>query len=175
MLTGRDIDASEADRIGLVSRVVPQAELLPACFELADRINGWSRAGVELTKRQLWNSLDASSLQSHMDAEGHLAALRPHHDAQLRGVGGGPQGGADAPTSRTEAIGRRSGCVDERAGRHLEVVPQLDARRAGAIRPSVSAPTRAPSMWRSQASRSAGPMTKGAWRMRSRGWPRSSP
>ena len=46
------------------------AELLPACFELADRINGWSRAGVELTKRQLWNSLDASSLQSHMDAEG---------------------------------------------------------------------------------------------------------
>ena len=49
---------------------MPQAELLPACFELADRINGWSRAGVELTKRQLWNSLDASSLQSHMDAEG---------------------------------------------------------------------------------------------------------
>jgi len=70
MLTGRDVDANEADRIGLVSRVVPPDGLLPACFELADRVNGWSRAGVELTKRQLWNSLDASSLQSHMDAEG---------------------------------------------------------------------------------------------------------
>jgi enoyl-CoA hydratase len=70
MLTGRDVDAAEADRIGLVSNVVPGSELLPSCFELADRINGWSRAGVELTKRQLWNSLDASSLQSHMDAEG---------------------------------------------------------------------------------------------------------
>lgn len=70
MLTGRDVDAAEAERTGLVSRVVPGPELLPACFELADRINGWSRAGVELTKRQLWNSLDASSLQSHMDAEG---------------------------------------------------------------------------------------------------------
>ncbi len=70
MLTGRDVDAAEAERTGLVSRVVPSPELLPACFELADRINGWSRAGVELTKRQLWNSLDASSLQSHMDAEG---------------------------------------------------------------------------------------------------------
>ncbi len=102
MLTGRDVDANEADRIGLVSRVVPTPELLPACFELADRINGWGRAGVELTKRQLWNSLDASSLQSHMDAEGHLAAVRPHHDTQLRGVGGGPQGGPRTPTSRTD-------------------------------------------------------------------------
>jgi enoyl-CoA hydratase len=70
MFTGRDVDAAEADRIGLVSRVVTPDRLLPACFELADRINGWSRAGVELTKRQLWNSLDAGNLQSHMDAEG---------------------------------------------------------------------------------------------------------
>jgi enoyl-CoA hydratase len=70
MLTGRDIHAAEADRIGLVSNVVPRESLLPACYDLADRINGWGRAGVELTKRALWNSLDASSLQSHMDAEG---------------------------------------------------------------------------------------------------------
>jgi enoyl-CoA hydratase len=70
MLTGRDVDADEADRIGLVSQVVPDADLMGACFELTDRIIGWSRAGIELTKRQLWNSLEASSLQSHMDAEG---------------------------------------------------------------------------------------------------------
>jgi enoyl-CoA hydratase len=70
MLTGRDVNAGEADRIGLVSSVVPGGDLLPSCYEVADRIIGWSRAGVELTKRQLWNSLDASSLQSHMDAEG---------------------------------------------------------------------------------------------------------
>jgi enoyl-CoA hydratase len=37
---------------------------------MADCILGWSRAGIELTKRQLWNSQDASSLQTHMDAEG---------------------------------------------------------------------------------------------------------
>jgi len=70
MLTGRDVLADEADRIGLVSQVVTGKQLLPTCFETADRIIGWSRAGVELTKRQLWNSLDAGSLQSHMDAEG---------------------------------------------------------------------------------------------------------
>ena len=31
MLTGRDVDAAEAGRIGLVSRHVPDAELLDTC------------------------------------------------------------------------------------------------------------------------------------------------
>jgi enoyl-CoA hydratase len=70
MLTGRDVNAEEADRIGLVSSVVKGDALLEACYATADRIIGWSRPGIELTKRQLWNSLDASSLQTHMDAEG---------------------------------------------------------------------------------------------------------
>ena len=70
MLTGRDVDAAEAERIGLVSRAVAAGELLEACFETAERIIGWSRVGVELTKRMLWSSLDASSLRAHMDHEG---------------------------------------------------------------------------------------------------------
>ena len=70
MLTGRDVDADEAGRIGLVSAVVSEDELLDACYETAARIAGWSRPGVELTKRMLWNGLDAASLESHMDAEG---------------------------------------------------------------------------------------------------------
>ena len=70
MLTGRDVDAAEACRIGLVSRVVPGDELLDAAYDVAERIVGWSRPGVELTKRMLWNGLDASSLETHMDAEG---------------------------------------------------------------------------------------------------------
>ena len=70
MLTGRDVDAAEADRIGMVSQVVPGDALLDTCFELADRIIGWSRVGVEMTKRLLWSSLDASSLSAHMQHEG---------------------------------------------------------------------------------------------------------
>ena len=70
MLTGRDVDAVEADRIGLVSRVVPPDQLLDSAYELADRIISFSRPGIELTKRLLWNSFEAGSLQGHMDSEG---------------------------------------------------------------------------------------------------------
>jgi len=70
MLTGRDVDAEEADRIGLVSRVVKPSELLDSCYETAERVIGLSRVGIELTKRMLWSSLDASSMRAHMDHEG---------------------------------------------------------------------------------------------------------
>jgi enoyl-CoA hydratase len=71
MLSGRDVDSSEAERIGLVSRTVAHDDLLGACYEVADRIIGFSRVGVEVTKQLLWSSLDAGSLHSHMDHEGH--------------------------------------------------------------------------------------------------------
>ncbi len=70
MLSGRDVSAAEAERIGLVSRVVSPDDLLAECYALADRINGFSRVGVEVTKRMLWSSLDAGSLHAHMDHEG---------------------------------------------------------------------------------------------------------
>lgn len=70
MLTGRDVTADEAERIGLVSRQVPADDLLPVCYAMAERIAGFSRPGTELTKRTLWTGLDASTLEGHMQAEG---------------------------------------------------------------------------------------------------------
>jgi enoyl-CoA hydratase len=70
MLTGRDVDAVEAERIGLVSRQVPDEDLLDAAYEMAERIAAFSRPGIELTKRTLWSGLDASTLEGHMQAEG---------------------------------------------------------------------------------------------------------
>ncbi|HZA11385.1 enoyl-CoA hydratase [Mycobacterium sp.] len=70
MLTGRDIDADEAERIGLVSRTVEPDQLLETCYQIAARIVGFSRPGIELTKRTLWAGLDAASLEGHMQAEG---------------------------------------------------------------------------------------------------------
>ena len=71
LLTGRDVDAAEAERIGLVSQVVPGDELLTRCYELADGIIGFSQIGVELTKQLLWASYDAGGMHAHMNHEGH--------------------------------------------------------------------------------------------------------
>ena len=69
MLTGRDVDAAEAARIGLVSETVPPESLLDRCYQIGSRIAALSRPGVELTKRMIWAGMEASSFASHMRAE----------------------------------------------------------------------------------------------------------
>ena len=71
MLSGRDVRAAEAAEIGLVSRTVPDAELMDVALDLADRINGWSTQGVQLTKRMMWAGLEVGSLASAVELESH--------------------------------------------------------------------------------------------------------
>jgi enoyl-CoA hydratase len=71
LLTGRAVDAAEAERIGFVSQVVGGDALLDRCYELAEGIIGFSHVGVEITKQLLWASFDAGGLHSHMNHEGH--------------------------------------------------------------------------------------------------------
>ncbi len=49
-LTGRMMDAAEAERAGLVSRVVPAADLLPEALKVAEKIAGLSRPMVMMAK-----------------------------------------------------------------------------------------------------------------------------
>jgi len=71
MLTGRDVDASEAQRVGIVSKTVAGEALLDECYAIAERIAGFSQLGVELSKQMLWAGVDAGSLHTHMNHEGH--------------------------------------------------------------------------------------------------------
>lgn len=58
LFTGEVIDAAEALRIGLVSRVVPHAELLPAALALAERIAANPPLAVARLKAGLREALD---------------------------------------------------------------------------------------------------------------------
>ncbi len=69
ILSGRKVDAREAERIGLVSRVVADEELLGAAIEMAEQIAGYSAHGVSMTKRVLWDGLESGSLEATIDLE----------------------------------------------------------------------------------------------------------
>src|ERR1700693_3961024 len=75
LLTGRLIDASEADRIGLVTRVVPDGEVLDSALETAALIVGNSPFGVRMTKEVMWSQLEIGSLQDSIDLENRTQVL----------------------------------------------------------------------------------------------------
>jgi enoyl-CoA hydratase len=75
MLTGRIIDADEADRIGLVLRLVPDDELLAAAHETAALIAANAPWGVRMTKEVMWSQLEVSSLQAGIDLENRTQVL----------------------------------------------------------------------------------------------------
>ena len=58
LFTGRVIDAVEAERIGLVSRVVPHEDLLPTAMGLAEQIAANPPLVVQRLKRGLREALD---------------------------------------------------------------------------------------------------------------------
>jgi enoyl-CoA hydratase len=69
LLTGRVIDAAEADRIGLVSRVVPDGELLAAALDVARAITANSPFGVRMTKDVMWSQLETGSMAAGIAME----------------------------------------------------------------------------------------------------------
>jgi enoyl-CoA hydratase len=68
MLTGRDVDAEEAARMGLVSRVADP--VVDEAVAIGERIAAFSQPGIEMTKRSLHAGIAAGSLESYMPMEG---------------------------------------------------------------------------------------------------------
>ena len=59
-LTGRMMDAEEAERAGLVSRVVPLADLMPEVMKVAHRISELSRPAIMMAKESVNKSYEMS-------------------------------------------------------------------------------------------------------------------
>jgi enoyl-CoA hydratase len=75
LLTGRLIDATEADRIGLVTRVVAEGQAVASGRETAALIVGNSPFGVRMTKEVMWSQLEIGSLQAGIDLENRTQVL----------------------------------------------------------------------------------------------------
>jgi enoyl-CoA hydratase len=75
LLTGRFLDAGRAHGPGLVSRIVPEAELVQAGRDLAAEILANSPIGVRLTKDCLNFSIDAPSLDAVIAMEDRQQVL----------------------------------------------------------------------------------------------------
>ncbi len=75
MLTGRRFGAEEAQRIGLLNRVVERPVLVETALELADMIIANSEFGVTMTKVGLWANLDAPSLRHAIELENRTQVL----------------------------------------------------------------------------------------------------
>jgi enoyl-CoA hydratase len=69
LLTGRKVDASEAERIGLVSRVLPDGEVVDHAIEVAERMCELSAFGLQMTKKACWANLETNSLRAAIDFE----------------------------------------------------------------------------------------------------------
>jgi enoyl-CoA hydratase/carnithine racemase len=78
ILSGRIIDAEEAARIGLVSRVVPDAEVVEAALDVAGEILQHAPFGVVMTKEVMWSNLGAPSLDAALHLENRTQILASH-------------------------------------------------------------------------------------------------
>ena len=80
MLTGRMVEAEEAERIGLVLRLVAPEALLDEARALAGQIAANGSLNTWLTKRGFWANLEAGSLAAALELENRTQIL-------IRGTG----------------------------------------------------------------------------------------
>jgi enoyl-CoA hydratase len=85
LFTGRSVDAQEAERIGLISRLVDAEALMDTTMETARMMLGKSPMGLRLTKEALNQNLNAPTLQAAIEFENRnqsICCFTPEfHDA----------------------------------------------------------------------------------------------
>jgi (E)-benzylidenesuccinyl-CoA hydratase len=84
LLTGDRIDAQEAYRIGLVSKVVPLAQLMPAALEIAGKIAANAPLSVRAVKRLVRQGMDMP-LSHAIDVERYAFGLLYNSEDRVEG------------------------------------------------------------------------------------------
>lgn len=91
IVTGRTIDAANAERMGLVSRVVDDDLVRQEAMSIAEVVAGYTRFGLRRTKEVMWHNLDSGSLASALALENRnqeLGAMTPEVIEYMRWYSG---------------------------------------------------------------------------------------
>jgi enoyl-CoA hydratase len=86
IVTGRTIDAVEAEHLGLVSRVVPDDALHDEAVALASQIAAYTSIGLRMTKEVMWANLDAPNMSAAIALENRnqtIAGRNPEVQAYM--------------------------------------------------------------------------------------------
>ena len=83
--TGKDIDATEAERVGLVNKVVPHADLEKETYALAEKLAAGATKAIGIIKRTLNKSYDMS-LDELLAYEAMMQEVASHTDDHREGV-----------------------------------------------------------------------------------------
>jgi enoyl-CoA hydratase len=69
IVTGRTVDAAEAERMGIVSRLVPDGQLWDEALTLAGQVAGYTTFGLRNTKEVMWHNLDTNNMAAAIAME----------------------------------------------------------------------------------------------------------
>ncbi|RDI64976.1 enoyl-CoA hydratase [Nocardia pseudobrasiliensis] len=97
IITGRTVDAAEAERMGIVSRVVDDEQLWDEALAAARGIAEYTTFGLRNTKEVLWHNLDTPSMGAAIALENRnqlLAAGQAEVWAYMESYSGRRRGGS---------------------------------------------------------------------------------
>jgi len=84
--TGKNVEAKEADRIGLVSKVVPDDEVLDESIKIAKEMLNKSPMGIRFTKDTLNMNIDAPSFESAIKLENRTQVVLLNTNDAMEGM-----------------------------------------------------------------------------------------
>lgn len=80
IVTGRTVEAEEAERMGIVSRLVPDEQLWDAAVELASGVARYTTFGLRNTKEVMWHNLDTNNMAAAIALENRNQDLANKQD-----------------------------------------------------------------------------------------------
>jgi enoyl-CoA hydratase/carnithine racemase len=86
LYTGRFVDANEAEKIGLVLKVVEEEDLMNSAYRLAESLLQKSPLGLRMTKQAINLSQDSPSLETLLQLENRAQMLCSTSDDMMEGI-----------------------------------------------------------------------------------------